>query len=101
MIKRLMTRRFCLSFGLALAVTSVLVSHRSGPAPNLEGEGIIYVYFPSLCAQPNDPGDCREITQPSRPAFESAAACWAYANDELNRARNPRQMASCMKEREG
>jgi hypothetical protein len=100
-IKRIMTTRFCLSFGAALTVASVLVSQRAGPAPDPEGVGIVYVYFPSLCAAPGDSRDCRELPRPARPAFESMAACSAYADTELRQAHNPRLMASCLKQREG
>jgi hypothetical protein len=96
-----MNMRFCLSFGLALAVTTVLVTHRGAPAGNLEGPGIVYVYFPSLCAAPGDASDCKEIPSPSRPAFSSMAACSAHADVELKNEHNPRVMASCMKVREG
>jgi hypothetical protein len=100
-IKRIMSMRFCLSFGLALGVTTVLVTHRGAPAGNLEGPGIVYVYYPSMCATPGDSSDCKEIQRPSRPAFSSMAACSAYADIELKSSHNPRVMASCMKEREG
>jgi hypothetical protein len=99
-IKRIMTKRFCLSLGAALAVTSVLVSHRGEPASNLDGVGVVYVYFPSLCAAPGDSRDCHEIPRPVRPSFDSMAACSAYADVELNQAHNPRIMASCMRQRE-
>lgn len=99
-IRRMMTKRFCLSFGAALAVTSVLVSQRSGQEPPLEGAGVVYVYFPSLCAEPGDARDCHEIARPGRPAFESMAACFAHADVELQREHNPRLLASCMKVRE-
>ena len=99
-IRRMMTKRFCLSIGAALAVTSVLIAERSGPAPNPEGVGVVYVYFPSLCAAPGDPRDCHEIPRPSRPSFSSMAACSAHADDELRQEQNPRLMASCMKQRE-
>jgi len=100
-LRRLMNMRFCLSFGLALGVTTVLVTHRGEPVGNLEGPGIVYVYFPSLCAAPGDASDCKEIPRPSRPAFSSMAACSAYADQELKNEHNPRVMASCMKQREG
>jgi hypothetical protein len=100
-IKRIMTMRFCLSFGVTLAVASVLLEQRSGPAPNPEGAGIVYVYFSSLCAMPGDASDCHEIPQPKRPSFGSMAACSAHADVELQMAHNPRVMASCMKQREG
>jgi hypothetical protein len=97
----MMTMRLCLSVGVTLAVASVLIEQRSGPAPDPEGTGVVYVYFPSLCAAPGDKRDCREIPQPSRPSFESMAACSAYADVELREARNPRLLATCMKQREG
>ena len=99
-IARIMNLRLCLSFGAALTVASVLVSHRAGPAPNLEGAGIVFVYFPSLCEAPGDARRCEEIRRPNRPSFESMAACSAFADIELNREHNPRLMASCMKQRE-
>jgi len=99
-IRHIMTKRLCLSFGVALAVASALVSHRGGPAPNIEGAGIVYVYFPSLCATAGDSRDCHEIPRPARPAFETMAACSAYADVELRREQNPKLMASCMKQRE-
>jgi len=97
---RILTKRFCLSMGAALTVAAVLVTHRGGPAPNPEGAGIVYVYFPSLCAVPGDARDCRELPGRDRPAFRSMAACSAHADVELNREHNPRLMASCMKQRE-
>jgi hypothetical protein len=99
-IRNIMTKRFCVSLGAALAVTSVLVTHSGGAAPNIEGAGIVFVYFPSLCAAPGDATDCHEIPQPARPGFESMAACSAYADTQLQLEQNPRVMASCMKERE-
>jgi hypothetical protein len=95
-----MTRRLCLSIGAALTVASVLVTQRAGPAPDLVGAGVVYVYFPSLCAAPGDARDCREIPRPARPAFDTMASCSAYADVELRREGNPRVMASCMRERE-
>ena len=100
-IRQIMTKRFCLSLAAALAVTSVLVTQHAGVAANPEGEGIVYVYFPSLCAAPGDARDCREIAQTHRPSFESMAACWVHADAELARAGDPRLLASCLKQREG
>ncbi len=100
-VKKLMTKRFCLSLGAALSVASVLVTHRGGPAPNLEGEGIMYVYYTSLCATPGDSRDCREVPQTVRPRFESMAACTAHADAALSREHDPRMMTSCLKQREG
>jgi hypothetical protein len=99
-IKSIMTKRFCLSLGAALAVTSVLISERGGSITNLEGAGVVYVYFPSMCAAPGDASDCHEMARPERPAFSSMAECSAYADVELQRENNPRLLASCMKERE-
>jgi hypothetical protein len=100
-IKSIMTKRFCLALGGALVVAAVLVTHRGGPAPSPGGDGVIFVYFPSLCASPGDSSNCREIPGPQRPAFSSMAACSAYADTQLRRESNPRIMASCMKQREG
>ena len=99
-IRRIMTTRFCLSLGAALTVATVLVTHRAGPAPDPEGAGIVFVYFPSLCAAPGDASDCRELPRPARPSFDSMAACWAYADAELRQEHNPNLLASCMKQRE-
>ena len=99
-IKRVMSMRFCLSIGAALAVASVLATHRTEPPLDLVGGGVVYVYFPSLCAAPRDARDCHEISQPVRPSFDSMAICSAHADAELQVAHNPRIMASCMKQRE-
>lgn len=100
MIRHFMTMRFCLSFGAALAVASVLVTHRGTPVATPGGEGVVYVYFPSLCAADGDSRECRELPQSERPAFGSMAACSAYADVQLRRENNPKLMASCMKQRE-
>jgi hypothetical protein len=99
-IKGIMTKRFCLSLGAAAAVASVLMSHSGGAAPNPEGTGIVFVYFPSMCAAPGDATDCHEMQQPARPGFESMAACSAHAEIQLRLENNPKVMASCMKLRE-
>ena len=99
--KSIVTKKFCLLFGVSLAVASLLLTHRDGPAPDPEGPGIVFVYFPSLCAQAGDPNDCHEISRSARPSFESMAACSAYADAELRHESNPRLMASCMKQHEG
>ena len=99
-IKRIMKLRLCLSFGAALTVASFLVSHRAGPAPNPEGAGIVYVYFPSLCEAPGDARHCEEVSRPHRPSFESMAACFAFADIELKQEQNPRLLASCLRQRE-
>ncbi len=99
-MKRIVTMRFCLSFGAALAVTGTLVANRGETVTNPEGPGIVFVYFPSLCAAPGDSRDCQEIKQSSRPSFNSMAACSAYADIQLRNENNPRLMASCMKQRE-
>jgi len=100
-LKPIITKQFCLFFGASLAVASLLLAHRDGPAPDPEGPGVVFVYFPSLCAQAGDPNDCHEISRSSRPSFESMAACSAYADAELRHESNPRLMASCMKQHEG
>jgi hypothetical protein len=100
-LRRILTKRFCLTFGVTVAVAAVLVTHRGSPGPNPEAEGVIFVYFPSLCANPGDASNCREIPRPARPAFSTMAACSAYADVQLRQENNPRLMASCMKQREG
>jgi hypothetical protein len=97
----IITKRFCLAFGGALVVAAVLVTHRGQPARNLAGDGVVFVYFPSLCAAPGDSSNCHEIPGPERPAFASMAACSAYADVQLRRENNPRIMARCMKQWEG
>jgi hypothetical protein len=99
--KSIMTKRFCLACTGALIVAAVLLTHRGRPAPSLQGDGVVFVYFPSLCAAPRDSSNCREIPGPARPAFSTMAACSAYADVQLRRENNPRLMASCMKQREG
>jgi hypothetical protein len=99
--KPIVTKQFYLLLGASLAVASLLLTHRDGPAPDPEGPGVVFVYFPSLCAQAGDPSDCHEISRSARPSFESMAACSAYADVELRQQSNPRLMASCMKQREG
>ncbi len=100
-IRSMMTTRFCLALGGAVMVAAVLLTHRGGPVATTDGEGVVFVYFPSMCAAPGDASNCREIPQPTRPGFSSMAACSAYADVELRRENNPRLMASCMKQREG
>src|SRR5258708_4806549 len=100
-IRSLMTPRLCLAFGGALIVAAVLVTHRGGPPASPDGDGVVFVYFPSMCAAPGDASNCREIPRPARPAFGSMAACSAYADAQLRQENNPRLMASCMRQREG
>ena len=45
-IRRIMNMRFCLSFGLAMGVTTMLVTHRGAPVGDLEGPGIVVCVFP-------------------------------------------------------
>lgn len=98
--RRAVTTRFCLSLAAALAIASLLAMHRGGAAPEPVEHGVVFVYFPSLCAAPGDPRDCHEIRRLARPAFASMAACSAFADRQLHAEHNPRLMASCMKERE-
>ena len=101
-IRSVMTKRFCLALGTTLVVTAVLVTHRGSSAPSLgSGEGVVFVYFPSLCAAPGDSSNCREIPGPARPGFSTMEACSAYADVQLQQENNPRLMASCMRQREG
>jgi hypothetical protein len=97
----ILTKRFCLAFGGALVVTAVLVTHRGQTVPDPTADGVVFVYFPSLCAAPRDASNCHEIPRPERPAFATMAACSAYADAQLRRESNPRIMASCMKQWEG
>jgi hypothetical protein len=97
----MLTKRFCLTIGVALAVAGGLVAQRSGTTPELEGPGVVYVYFASLCAAPGDSSNCKEISRGTRPAFMTMADCMAHADVALREEHNPRVMASCLKEREG
>ena len=100
-IRRFMNLRLCISFGAALTVASVLLSHREVAARDAAAEAaVVFVYFPSLCATPLDASDCRELPQSARPAFGSMAACFAYADRELARVQDPRVLASCLKQKE-
>ncbi len=99
-LRQIMSLRLCLSFGAALTFASVLVAHRDGPVKGAEDQGIVYVYFPSMCAAPGDARDCREIPVAARPGFASQDACFAHADVELERAADPRVLASCLRERE-
>ena len=98
--KRILTFRFCLSFAVTAMFAGILLHGRKGPAPNLEGEGIIFVYFTSHCAVHGDSGNCTIIPRDVRPAFDSMAACSAYGDIDLARANDPLLMASCLKQRE-
>jgi hypothetical protein len=100
-LRHIMIPRVCLAFGAALIVAAVLLTHRGGPARLPEGDGVVFVYFPSLCQAPGDSSNCREISHAARPGFESMAACSAYADVQLRRENNPRLMASCLRQREG
>ena len=99
-MRHLLSVRFGLSLGAALAVAVMLVTQRGNPVSNLEGPGIVFVYFPSLCATPGDDRDCHEIPGSRRPAFDSMAACSAFADVQLRQEQNPRLLASCLKQRE-
>jgi hypothetical protein len=99
-MRHLLSLRFGLSLGAALAVAVMLVTQRGQPVSNIEGPGIVYVYFPSLCALPGDARDCHEIPGTTRPAFDSMEACSAFADVRLREERNPRLLASCLKQRE-
>src|ERR1700722_1639832 len=100
-MKSIITKRLCLAVGGAGIIAGVLGTHRGGPVPSPDGDGVVFVYFPSLCAAPGDSSNCREIPHPERPAFSTMAACSAYADVQLRQENNPRLMASCMKQREG
>jgi hypothetical protein len=95
------TKSVVLSCAVALTVASVLLSHRSDPNLDQAEAGIVYVYFPLLCAEPGDTRDCHEIPSPERPSFESMEACAAHANSELKQRNNPRLIANCVLQREG
>lgn len=100
-MRKILTNPAYLSVGAALLVAAVLVTHRGRPVPDPDDAGVVFVYFASVCAKPGDPGDCRAIPVRERPAFDSMAACSAYADVQLQREHNPRLMASCMKQHEG
>lgn len=99
-LKQIMNARFCLSIGAALTVATVLGAQRTGPAPDADGAGVVYVYYTSVCAAPGDSRHCEEIRRPVRPSFETMSQCSAHADEELKRAHDLRLMASCLKQRE-
>ena len=99
--RQILTKRFCLSFVVTAAFAGLLALGRGGPPPNLEGEGIVYVYFTSHCAAPGDSTECTVIPQLYRLSFDSMAACSSYADVDLHNQHDARLMGSCLKQREG
>ena len=99
-IRRMISVRFCLSLCAALSVAGMAMAQRDGQPANLDGAGVVFVYYPSICTSAGKPENCKELPQPSRPAFESMAACSAHAEIELGRSGDPKLMATCMKLRE-
>ena len=100
-MRRIFTTRFCLSLGAALAVTTVMATHRDGSGQALDGPGMVYVYFPSMCPEARVERDCKEIPGNARPSFDTMAACSAFADVELKTAGNPRLLANCLRIHEG
>jgi hypothetical protein len=99
--RRVVSKSAFLLCSLAASVALVLLTHRSGPEGNQKQEGVVYVYFPSLCDAPGAFEECHEVLGASRPAFESMGACATYANGELRRQNNPKLIANCVWRREG
>ena len=87
-------------FGAALSIAAFIGLHRGNELRNIEGEGVVFVYFPSQCATAGDSSDCHEIKQEVRPAFETQADCFKHADIDLSKASDPARMGSCMKQRE-
>jgi hypothetical protein len=79
----------------ALSVTGVLaIGPTSVPPPS--DEGVVWIYFASLCANPGDASDCKRIDAAFHPVFSSLEACDAYRDRALAEAGNP----SCLRQRD-
>jgi hypothetical protein len=93
-------RPAALLFGTGvLSVTGLLVmGHTAAPSP--PDEGVVWVYFESVCARPGDSSDCTEIKTPVRRSFDSFEACDAYGDKALAEANDPRRLASCLRQHE-
>lgn len=83
----------------ALTVTGVLSMGHTAAVP-AEAEGIVWVYYTSVCARPGDASDCKEVVSPARRSFENLEACSAFRDKDLAEAGNPRLLGSCLKQRE-
>ncbi len=92
--------RFCLPFGVTAGLVALLASgHAATPQPPSD-EGVVWVYYAAMCAQPGDASDCRVIRNGVRTAFDSFEACDRYRNDALHQAADPRLMGTCAKQHE-
>lgn len=95
-----MNRWKLFSLAGAIALSGFLYYQDRGERRNLEGEGIVFIYYASECAAPGDATDCKVIPG-DKLAFKSMPACNAHALKELNAAHDPKRMATCEKLREG
>jgi hypothetical protein len=98
-LKRLRLPRHVLLFSGAALVAGLLVAGHAAPTPPSD-QGVVWVYYTSLCARPNDASACTVVHGPSRPSFDSHESCSAYRDLDLGREANPRLMGSCQKQRE-
>ncbi len=92
-------RRFCLPFGITTGFVALLASGRAEMPQPPTDQGIVWVYYASMCAKPGDASDCKVVTG-TRVGFSTPDACDAYRNDALARAANPRLLGFCAKEHE-
>jgi len=97
---RSLLRPAALLFGTGvLAVTGLLaMGHTSAPPP--ADEGVVWVYFESMCENPGDSSVCTEIVTPIRQAFGSMEACGEHRDRALAAANDPRLMGSCLRQHE-
>ena len=87
-------------FGAALSIAVFIGLHRGNDVRNIEGDGVVFVYFPSQCAKAGDPSDCHEIKQYIRPSFPTQVDCLKHADIDLSEANDPARLGSCLKQRE-
>jgi hypothetical protein len=97
---RSLLRPAALLFGTgALSVTGILaMGHTSAPPP--PDEGVVWVYFESMCATPGDATDCKEIVASARLSFDTIEACDAHRDKALAAANDPRLLGSCLRQHE-
>lgn len=94
-----MTNKWLYCTGLAaVGFAAILSTHIRGERRNLEGEGIVFVYYTQECAAANIDKDC-VVVQGDRPAFDSMAACMAHATEDLNAIGDEKRLALCEKMR--
>jgi hypothetical protein len=95
-LKSLLRSRVCLPLAGA-GLVATLLAGRHGTSSDPPDQGVVWVYYTSLCAEPGDNRACSEIRQPIRQAFDRLEACDAYRTRDLDRAGNPRLLGSCLR----